>query len=60
MQKLHLWENTTFITRVDEWRLKDCSAQNAIDWIPGPWVKEFPEFSEFLNDLYVEHLGFLD
>ena len=60
MQSLQLWENPAFITRVDEWRLNKCLPQNAIDWTPGPWIMEFPEYSEFLNDLYVEHLGFLD
>ena len=60
MPKLYLWENPTFITRVDEWRLNDCATQNAIDWIPGPWVEEFPDYEEFFYDLHVEHLGFLD
>lgn len=60
MQSPKLWENPAFITRVDEWRLGKCSPQNAIDWTPGPWITEFPEYSEFLNDLFVEHLGFLD
>ena len=60
MQPLQLWENPAFITRVDQWRLSKSPSQNAIDWTPTPWVAEFPEYSEFLSDLYVEHLGFLD
>jgi hypothetical protein len=60
MQPPKLWENPAFITRVDEWRLSKCSPQNAIDWTPGPWIAEFPEYSEFLNNLFIEHLGFLD
>lgn len=57
---LLLWENPAFLTRVDEWVLSGRPDQHSIDWNPAPWVKEFPEHAEFLNDLHIKYLGFLN
>ena len=55
-----LWENPSFLTRVDEWVLSGCPEQNSIDWNIESWVKEFPEYESFLSQLYVRNLGFLN
>lgn len=57
---LFLWENPAFLTRVDEWVLSGCPNQNSIDWTIEPWIAEFPEYKDFLQNLYLKHLGFLN
>lgn len=57
---LFLWENPAFLTRVDEWVLSGCPNQNSIDWTVEPWIAEFPEYKDFLQNLYLKHLGFLN
>ena len=57
---LFLWENPAFLTRVDEWVLSGCPEQNSIDWTVEPWIAEFPEHKDFLQNLYLKHLGFLN
>lgn len=57
---LVIWENPAFLTRVDEWVLSGRPKQNSIDWICAPWIKEFPEYEEFLSGLHTRRLGFLN
>ena len=55
-----LWENPAFLTRVDEWVLSGRPDQNSIDWNIEPWILTFPEHRDFLQDLHLKHLGFLN
>ncbi len=57
---LFLWENPAFLTRVDEWILSRCPKQNSIDWAVNPWIAQFPEHKDYLQNLHLKHLGFLD
>jgi hypothetical protein len=57
---LLLWENPAFLTRVDEWVLSGRPDQNSIDWNIEPWIVAFPEHKDFLQDLHLKHLGFLN
>jgi hypothetical protein len=57
---LLLWENPAFLTRVDEWVLNGRPDQNSIDWNIEPWLAAFPEHKDFLQDLHLKHLGFLN
>lgn len=58
MTNLHL--NPNFVSRVEEWKLRGRPTQNPMDWNLDKWVEEFPEYKDFLDELYINRLGHLD
>lgn len=48
------------LTRVEEWLIQGRPTQNALDWNLEAWSKEFPEHKEFLEELKLEQIGYID
>lgn len=46
--------------RVEEWAVTGRPCQSGFDWKLDSWLGVFPEHAEFLEQLKLQHLGFID
>lgn len=55
-----LSKNLRFVSKVEEWKLRNLPPQDPVLWNLEPWVSALPQFTEFLKSLAAQNLGYID
>ncbi len=58
--KTLIWQNQNFITKIDEWNIRNTFQQQSVNWDLDSWLESIPSQSGFLKSLYARNLGSLD